>query len=131
MIYIVSDESIVANKLKELCDKNSLRVTICTTLESLDSIVKHKPIVAICINSMSDQNTSGASSFIIKASQAKVFQHTAFALLEKDPVNEMSKIQGMTLGYSLILEQKLDELDQDRLINFINAEIAYFKNKAA
>lgn len=131
MIYIVSDESIVANKLKELCNKNSLRVTICSTLDSLDSIVKNKPIVAICINSMSDQNTSGASSFIIKASQAKVFQHTAFALLEKENINEMNKIQAMTLGYSLIIEQKLDELDQERIINFINAEIAYFNSKVA
>ncbi len=125
LIYIISDEENLSKNLKVLFEENSLVVSVVPTRMALEAIVNFKPSVAICINSLSNQENLGAAAFIIKASQLKVFQHTSFALLDKEPMNEMLKIQGMTLGYSLVLNQDLSETDRISLINFINAEIAY------
>lgn len=88
--------------------------------QALDYIAINKPELVFVSEQL---NHSNAQDFIIKASQKKVFTHSAFLLMTDNLPDENTKIKYMSLGFSYFT-LKNDEINNKEQILFcLNEEI--------
>jgi response regulator RpfG family c-di-GMP phosphodiesterase len=92
--------------------------------EALEQIATTKPELVFVSEKL---NSSNAQDFIIKASQKKVFTHSAFLLMTEHSPDENTKIKYMSLGFSYFTLEKLSEKNQADIAFCLNEEINLIK----
>lgn len=89
--------------------------------KALDVIAEEKPQLVFVNEELS---TSNAQDFIIKASQRKVFTHTAFLFMSDHNINEATKVKYMSLGYSYFVLNCMDKENLESIQFCLNEEIS-------
>lgn len=92
--------------------------------EALEQIANTKPEIVFVSEKLQSSN---AQDFIIKASQKKVFTHSAFFLMTERLPDENTKIKYMSLGFSYFTLEKLSEKNQSDIAFYLNEEINLIK----
>ncbi len=92
--------------------------------QALDYIANKKPELVFVSEQLKDSN---AQEFIIKASQKKVFTHSAFLLMTESTPDESTKIKYMSLGFSYFTLKKAEIKNQEQILFCLNEEINLIK----
>ena len=127
-IIVVDSDPNMKNIISSILDNESYTIAQFTnSSEALSYISLYPPkIVLIDYN----QQNLNASDFIVKMSQAYLFQFTSVYLLTDYPIDEFKMMQLMTLGFSKIFRKPINQTEL-RLIIEENCQESPSLNKIA
>lgn len=120
-ILVINSRNDFSEKLTSFIGELGHQIDFIESGEAgLDLIVDKKHHLVIVNENLIDTN---AQDFIIKASQKKVFCHSAFLLATSNSLDEMNKIRFMSLGFSYFMTTNFDEINLQIVKSSIQDEI--------
>ena len=106
-IIVVDSDPSMMNSIRTILDNDSYSIAQFTkSSEALSYISNYPPKMILIDYNLHNPN---ASEFIVKMSQAYLFQYTSVYLLTEHPIDEFKKMQLMTLGFSKIFRKPINQ----------------------
>lgn len=120
-LLIIHNNQIDSSKMANFLGSLGHSVYLMNNIdESLEYIANNRPELVLVQENLDNSN---AQDFIIKASQKKVFTHTAFLIMQNQTPDEATKIKYMSLGFSYFITNQTDEKNLEHLKFCLNEEI--------
>ena len=120
-LLIISDNQLDSEAMATFLASLGHEVQIIPDIDlALDHIANLKPELVFVNEQIKNSN---AQDFIIKASQKKVFIHSAFLLMTPTVPDETTKIKFMSLGFSYFTLNAIDEKNCETIKFCLSEEI--------
>ena len=108
-IIVVDSDPTMKESICSFLDNDSYSIAQFTNSSEALSYISYYPPKMVLIDF--NLNNPNASDFIVKMSQAYLFQFTSVYLLTEQPIDEFKMMQLMTLGFSKIFRKPINKLE--------------------